>query len=266
MPLSADEPAAPQVTSHEAWRGDAGRRQWYLSVVLPVYNEEKAVREHLGQIHQKLGQMLGRRPFEIVVADNGSTDGTREAVAAVAARYDNIVYDHTPCRGRGGALARGFRVARGEYIAVLSIDRAWNEEFLIHAMEHLEGGTDIVYGPKSHPDSMVRRPLTRKVGSIVTRLIMAALFRRGLPETQCIKVFRASAIPFLKELGSYNYFAEADFALRAYLQKASCAYLPVEVRDFRKSSKVKISSLLEFVVEARHFRKNIWIAGLNEKR
>ena len=242
------------------------RHHCYCSIILPVYNEERAVREHLGQIHLKLRQMLGQKPFEIIMADNGSPDNTRSAVAALAATHKNIVYDYTPCRGRGGALARGFHLARGEYVAVLSIDRAWNEEFLIHAMGYLERGTDIVYGPKSHPNSMVHRPFTRKVGSLVTRLIMTALLRKSLPETQCIKVFRAKSIPFLKDLGNYNYFAEADFALRAYLHKKSCAYLPVEVRDFRKSSKVKLSSLFEFVGEARHFRKNIWTSGLNEKR
>lgn len=229
----------------------------YCSIVLPVYNERRAIETNAQQISDRLATLLEGKSFEIIIVDNGSTDET-ELVAAAITSIPGVVYVRIPERGRGGALKKGFSVARGRYIGVLSIDRAWDEEFLPWAIEEAEKGFDIVYGPKSHPQSRVKRPLVRGVGSLVIRLIMLVLFGRLFQDTQCIKLFRAAAVPYIGELRTYNYFAETEFFLRGLQLGIPSIGIPVTVRDFRRESKVRFSSLIEFLREARDFRKNVW--------
>lgn len=230
---------------------------FYCSIILPVYNERETIRRNVPEICARLEVLLRSRAFELIIVDNGSTDGS-ELLAEELSVLPQVVYVRIPERGRGGALKEGFTMARGTYVGVLSIDRAWDEEFLPLAIERLEGGVDIVYGPKTHPQSRVKRPLVRGAGSMAIRLLMLALFGRFFHDTQCIKVFRAAAVPYIGELRTYNYFAETEFFLRALKLGIPSVGIPVTVKDFRRDSKVRLGSFIEFMREARDFRRNVW--------
>lgn len=226
-----------------------------LSVVLPVYNEERALAEHLLPLYQALRRELEGRPFELLVADNGSVDGTRAETEKAARVVPGIHYIFDSRKGRGVALKQGFGRAKGKYLCVLSIDRAWGEDFISRALPLLDQGYDVVYGPKSHPQSKVKRPFKRTAASWVIRGGLALLFRVWPGDTQCIKAFRAEAAPFLDQLGPYNYFAETEFYLRARALNLRTVGIPVNVRDLRKESKTRFSSFIEFFSEALDFRQ-----------
>src|SRR5712664_390476 len=95
-----------------------------ISCIIPVFNGERYLREALDSI---LAQT--HRPVEIIVADDGSSDGT----AAVVASYgDHVHYLHQPNAGPAAARNLGLSAARGEFVAFLDADDLWHPEKLVH--------------------------------------------------------------------------------------------------------------------------------------
>ena len=106
-----------------------------ISCIVPVYNGENYLAEALDSI---LDQSY--RPLEIIVVDDGSTDGT----AQVGARYaDQITYLHQPNRGPAAARNRGIRAAKGEFLAFLDADDLWVKDKLSYQMSKFEARPEL---------------------------------------------------------------------------------------------------------------------------
>jgi glycosyltransferase involved in cell wall biosynthesis len=101
-----------------------------ISCIIPVFNGERFLGEALDSI---LAQTY--RPLEIIVADDGSTDGTAE----VAASYgDRVAYLHQAKKGAAEAKNMGLDAAQGEYIAFLDADDLWHADKLTRQMVRLQ--------------------------------------------------------------------------------------------------------------------------------
>jgi glycosyltransferase involved in cell wall biosynthesis len=104
--------------------------QGLISCIIPVFNGERYLREALDSIfHQTY------RPLEVIVADDGSTDGT----AAVVASYgEQITYLRQPHAGPAAARNLGLSAARGEFVALLDADDLWHPEKLARQMARFQ--------------------------------------------------------------------------------------------------------------------------------
>jgi glycosyltransferase involved in cell wall biosynthesis len=166
-----------------------------LSVVIPVYNERDTIAEIVGRV-AKLAL-----PKEIVVVDDGSTDGTREVLtrlgAAGAREGTELKIVHQPRNmGKGAALRRGFQEATGDVIAIQDADLEYDPADLPALIDPIRRGlADVVYGSRflSGPHrvlffwhSVANRMLTF-LSNLVTDLNLTDM------ET-CYKVFRAEII------------------------------------------------------------------------
>jgi glycosyltransferase involved in cell wall biosynthesis len=89
-----------------------------ISVVVPAYNEERYIAEALDAI---LAQTLA--PLEVIVVDDGSTDGTAGVVGGYGDRVRLIGQEN---RGCPGAFDTGFREAKGDYVALCAADDVWD--------------------------------------------------------------------------------------------------------------------------------------------
>jgi len=90
-----------------------------LSVVIPVYNEEKTIHE----IVQRVQDAAVEVEKEVIIVNDGSSDGTSQALNIVADAYENIVLIHQDRnRGKGAALRKGFEQATGEIILIQDAD------------------------------------------------------------------------------------------------------------------------------------------------
>jgi len=106
-----------------------------ISCIIPVYNGERYLREALDSI---LAQTY--RPLEIIIADDGSADGT----AVIAADYGNQVrYLFQSNAGTAAACNSGLRVAQGEFIAFLAVDDLWHPEKLARQMSRFRSRPDL---------------------------------------------------------------------------------------------------------------------------
>jgi glycosyltransferase involved in cell wall biosynthesis len=121
-----------------------GRDRPLVSVIIPVYNCEAYLAEAIGSV---LAQTY--RPLEIIVVDDGSTDGT----ADVAHRFQNTVeYHRQTHRGSSAARNAGVELAQGDYVAFLDADDLWLEDKLVLqiASFHESPLLDLVFGHVEH--------------------------------------------------------------------------------------------------------------------
>jgi succinoglycan biosynthesis protein ExoA len=116
----------------------------FVSVVIPVYNEERYLKACLGSV---LEQDYPRDRYEVIVADGGSTDRTRAIVEAAAAVHPNVRLIDNPGRTQASGLNLGILASRGEYIARQDGHAEWSPHHLRRSIELLMAtGADNVGG------------------------------------------------------------------------------------------------------------------------
>jgi glycosyltransferase involved in cell wall biosynthesis len=114
-----------------------------LSVVIPVYNERETVREIIGRVRAV------PIPKEIIVVDDGSTDGTREVLAGLEGPPDLILLSHPRNQGKGAALKSGFARASGDIVIVQDADLEYDPlQYPDLIQPIVEGMADVVYGSR----------------------------------------------------------------------------------------------------------------------
>jgi len=115
-----------------------------LSVVIPVFNERPTVAEIIRRV-QAVDVGIDK---EIIVVDDGSTDGTREILRGLVSPGLKVIL-HEKNRGKGGALRTGFAEARGEIVLVQDADLEYDPREYPRLLEPiLDGRADVVYGSR----------------------------------------------------------------------------------------------------------------------
>jgi dolichyl-phosphate beta-glucosyltransferase len=164
-----------------------------FSVVLPAYQEANRVGDSIRRVRQELATEAGSEELEIVVVDDGSTDGT--AAVAREAGADRVVV-HPQNRGKGAAVRTGVLAARGRFVAFTDADLAYAPDHLLDVLQELERGWDVVVGSRRHPDArtIVRARFLREAGGRAINLLTRIVLLGRYGDTQSgLKGFRADA-------------------------------------------------------------------------
>lgn len=158
----------------------------FVSVVVPIYNEEARIRTSLSRM---LGYLRSRfRHFEIVLVDDGSTDDTQHEIVAVAERDQRVrVLSFNQNHGKGFAVRHGMLKAEGDVIIFTDADLSTPIEEVEKVIRELSSGYPVVAGSRQHPGSVicVRQSWLREtMGKTFNWLVRSLL---GLPfrDTQC---------------------------------------------------------------------------------
>lgn len=197
-----------------------------LSFVLPAFDEadniEAAVERCLA-----VGQGLQRR-FEVVVVDDGSTDGTGALVRRMAARDRRVrVLQHAHNQGYGGALATGLAAARMELIFFTDADLQFDVGQLVELLPQAERH-DIVAGYRCpRRDGWIRR-----LNGIAWSRLVGLLFGTGVRDVDCaFKIFRRPVLEGMA-IKSRGAFINAEILARA--RAGGATLIEVPVRHFRR--------------------------------
>jgi dolichyl-phosphate beta-glucosyltransferase len=158
-----------------------------ISVVIPCYNEEQRIGATLLEIERHLA--ASGLSHEVLVVDDGSTDGTVDLVAARAATNGALrVIATSPNRGKGHALRTGILAARGDIVMFTDADLSIPIGIIDDFRQAIAAGDDIVVASRAHPLSRqaVRPPLSRRLMTRLFRAVVHALLPVGaVRDTQC---------------------------------------------------------------------------------
>jgi len=151
----------------------------YLSVVVPAYNEERRIGYCIGRLAEYF--RTRRKRFEIIVVNDGSTDGTPAVVRAAARRVREARLVSYPInRGKGHALRRGILASRGVRVLFLDVDLSTRPEEWPKLEARLNRGADLAIGSRkmAGADLVQRQPLWREsMGKVFTWLVRRLLVR-----------------------------------------------------------------------------------------
>ena len=171
-----------------------------VAIVIPIYNERDTWRELLARV--ELADAGGLRK-QILLVDDGSTDGTREQLRAFAEHLadspcpiDYRVISHERNRGKGAALRTGFEAAEGDIVIIQDADLEYDPGDYAELFAPLmEGRCDVVYGSRFAKG----RPPQIRLANYMANWFLSALSSRltGLKTTDmetCYKVFRRDVL------------------------------------------------------------------------
>lgn len=178
-----------------------------VSVVVPVCNEV----ENVGPLAREIAAALKGRPFEAIFVDDGSTDGTAEAVRALRSEIPQLrLLRHSFRAGQSAAVCTGVRHAHAEWIATLDGD-GQNDPADIPALFAVRGDAELVMGNRvQRKDTWLRHAQSR-----VANGVRGWLLGDGTPDTGCgIKVMHRGTFMDLPRFDHMHRFLPALF-LRA---------------------------------------------------
>jgi glycosyltransferase involved in cell wall biosynthesis len=203
-----------------------------VSVVIPCLNESETIVECVTRARRALDD--NGLHGEVVVADNGSDDGSPELARGAGAR---VV--HEPRRGYGSAYLAGFAAARGEYVVMADADLTYDFADIPRFVEALEAGGQLVMGDRMdniHPGAMPW--LHRYVGNPVLTGVLNLFFRTGVSDAHCgMRGFRRDILPTLDLRTTGMEFA-SEMVIRASKEHLDIRQLPIEYHPRGGESKL----------------------------
>jgi glycosyltransferase involved in cell wall biosynthesis len=209
-----------------------------VTIVIPIYNEEGILESSVEDLISRL-ELLDLN-YELVLAENGSRDRTREICAELSARYPQLSHFSVGQPGHGNygqALRQGILQARGEYVFCDEIDLC-DTDFYLRALVMLERHqADMVIGSKLLDDSNDERPLMRHAGSLVINgMLRVALGFKGT-DTHGLKAFRRAVIAPVAErcIVDRDLFA-SELVIRAERDGIAIVEIPVRIKEKRVPS------------------------------
>jgi len=128
-----------------------------VSVVVPVYNEARRVEAGVRALAAHLAGL--ETPAELVLVDDGSTDGTVSLARPMLPPGSRVLEE--PHRGKGGAVRAGMLDARGAYVIFMDIDLATPVTFIEPCVARLQRGADVVIGSRRTADARIERHQAR---------------------------------------------------------------------------------------------------------
>lgn len=222
------------------------------SIVIPAYEEAQGIAATVGAVRAALSGLAASGGVEIVVVDDGSSDGTADA--AVAAGADQVVVQ-AQNRGKGAAVRAGVAAARGRTIAFTDADLSYSPDQLLAAIARVEDGWDVAVGSRRHPDARALRGagLVRDLGSRAINLVTTAVLLSRPHDTQCgLKAFRSDVATVLFGLGRVDGFA-FDIELLHLVERyeLSLVEVPVQLESAGRST-------VRLARDGLHLLRDVW--------
>ncbi|MEX2237559.1 MAG: dolichyl-phosphate beta-glucosyltransferase [Dehalococcoidia bacterium] len=214
-----------------------------LDVVIPVYNEERALPAAIERLSAHLDGY--KHDWRIVIADNASIDRTAD-VAARLAKAERVEYVRIPRKGRGGALKQVWLASDADILSYMDVDLSTD----LHALPDLIGaivveGYDLATGSRNMRGSKLHRSLGRRALTWTYNHLLRAFLGVGFSDAQCgfKAISREAAQALLSDIEDNNWFFDTELLVIAEKAGYRVKDIPVTwIED--KDSRVNIPATI----------------------
>lgn len=216
-----------------------------VTAIIPVFNDCPSLEIALEKGLETLPAISP--DFEILVAEDGSTDGSAELVWKYEKQDSHVRLLHSDERqGRGRALNRAIREARGSVVCYFDVDLATDMKHLPALITAVREGSDISTGSRLLPESDIVRTEGREIASRGYNFLVRLFLGSSLYDHQCgFKAFnRERILPLLPMIRSGHWFWDTEILVRAQHSGYRVTELPVRWRAGRGTT-VRLKDIFE---------------------
>jgi glycosyltransferase involved in cell wall biosynthesis len=219
-----------------------------LSVIVPVYNEAKTIRQILDKIQAV------NIDKEIIVVDDGSSDGTENVLREI--KYSDLrIINHSSNRGKGAAFLTGLSYAKGEFIIIQDADLEYDPNDYLKLMDAIkQGNIDIVLGARFTKG--YRGLIIHKLGNRLITGLLNLLFNKRLNDCfTCYKLFRKDTIKAL-DLKEQSFTIETEIVAKAIKKGLRILEIPVSYhpRSYSEGKKIRCRDGIRAMISIIKYR------------
>lgn len=192
-----------------------------LSVVMPVYNERATIEEIIPRV------LAVPLRIQLIVVDDGSTDGTRDVLKALTGRYEFTLVLQERNQGKGAALRRGFQEVSGDLMVIQDADLEYSPEEYPALIELIcQGRADVVYGSRFLGRHRVFL-FTHYLGNRLLTTITNVLYNTMLSDMEtCYKVMRTEVLRSMR-LESDGFGIEPELTAKIFKRDYRVYEVPI---------------------------------------
>ena len=175
-----------------------------VSVIIPVFNEVESIKELYDQLKIGLEQYT---PNEIIFVDDGSSDGSVEAIKKICELDDSVIFIQFHRNyGKSAALSEGFKYANGNYVVSMDADLQDDPSEIKNLINKLEEGYDLVSGWKKDRKDPLSKRLPSKLFNFVTRMVTGV----RIHDFNCgLKIYKKAVVKTLELYGGRHRYIPA---------------------------------------------------------
>lgn len=199
-----------------------------LSVVIPAHDEVESIGATVAAVTSELA--AERIPYEIVVVDDNSSDGTGDVVRALGERDPAVRCVRSSCSpGFGQAVRSGLEEYTGDAVAIVMADLSDSPKDLVRYYRVLREGFDCAFGSRFIRGGRVNDyPRVKLILNRLVNLGIRVLFRHGYNDTtNAFKAYRREAIDNVQPLLSHHFNLTVELPLKAVVRGHSYAVVPI---------------------------------------
>ena len=229
-----------------------------LSVIVACYNEIQILHKNIKELTEFLDHT--KLSYELILIDDCSEDGTRQEIPKLVEKYPKIKWNlHKKNLGRGGTVAEGIKMAKGDVVGFIDIDLEIGPVYILPAYIEIKKGYDVVVGHRIYKLNL--KVWGRFIVSRGYNFLMKNLLDVPLIDTETgFKFFNKKRIlPILDEVKDEKWFWDTEIMVRPYHKKFKIKEMPVLfIKKGYKISTVKIfKDSLDYFKKLIKFRKEI---------
>lgn len=216
-----------------------------LSILIPVHNEEGCVEPTVRGIEQELERQT--IPYEILVVNDGSTDGTEEILQGLCSKSTMIRYVNNPGpHGFGLAIRFGLEHFRGDAVAIVMGDGSDDPKDIVRYYEKLKEGHECVFGSRFIKGSRLNDyPWHKLILNRMANYFIKIIFRLNVNDvTNAFKCYRREVIDGIRPILSHHFNLTVELPLKAIVRGYSYAVIPISWTNRATGvSKLKIKEM-----------------------